>query len=204
MRFSVTALCVLVAARAAAAAPDAGAIHLCLAPPSAQMPGVSSDQATAAVRDVFKSYLAGPTLAVEVLGARLASQAREEAKQKHCRYVLYTTVVQERKTSSGLLGRIAAGALQSGASQVAANSGSAGTRVLASATAGGAASTYYSSFTQSSDKLTLTARLEAADGRLVSENTEKRKASSDGEDLLSPLVERAAEKMASAMTGAKP
>ncbi|MEJ0035333.1 MAG: hypothetical protein WDO68_04525 [Gammaproteobacteria bacterium] len=201
---TATATATAAAAAAATATPAAGAIHLCLAPPSAQMPGVSSDDATAAVRDVFKSYLAGPSLAVDTLAARLTSQAREEAKQKHCRYVLYTTVAQERKTSSGLFGRIAAGALQSGASQVAANSGSAGTRVLASATAGGAASTYYSSFTQSSDKLTLTARLEAADGKLVVENTEKRKANSDGEDLLSPLVERAAEKMVSAMTGAKP
>ncbi|MEJ1963468.1 MAG: hypothetical protein WDO56_18685 [Gammaproteobacteria bacterium] len=204
MRLSFTAMCALVAAQAAAAAPGAGAIHVCLAPPSAQMPGVSSGDATAAVRNVFKSYLAGPSLAVEMLDARLASQAREEAKQKHCGYVLYTTVAQERKKSSGFLGRIAAGALQSGASQVAASSGSTGTRVLASATAGGAASTYYSSFTESSDKMTLTARLESADGSLVSENTEKRKASSDGEDLLSPLVERAAERIVSAMTGAKP
>jgi hypothetical protein len=166
------------------------------------MPGVASDDASAAVRDVFKSYLTGPTLQVEALTARLASQAREEAKQKHCSHVLYTTVAQERKKSSGLLGRIAAGALQSGASQVASNTGSASTRVLASATAGGAASTYFSSFTQSSDKLTLTARLEAADGRLLSDKTEKRKAGSDGEDLLTPLVEQAAERVVSAMNGA--
>lgn len=199
MRACFTAMCVFVAAQTGAAA--AGPVHLCLAPPSAQIPGVGSDDATAAVRDAFKSYLSGPSLSVEMLSARLASQAREEAKQKHCRYVLYTTVAQERKKSSGLLGRIAAGAMQSGASQVAANTGSAGTRVLASAAAGGAASTYYSSFTQSSDKLTLTARLESADGNVLSQSSEKRKASSDGEDLLTPLVERAAERIVSAVSG---
>ncbi len=204
MRLSFMALCVLAASQASAATPSAGSIHLCLAPPSAQMLGVSSDAATASVRDAFKSYLTGPSIAIEMLTARLASQAREEAKQKHCRYLLYTTVTQERKQSSGLLARIAAGAVQSGATQVAANASSTGTRVLASATAGGAASTYYGSFTQSSDKLTLTARLESADGSVVSDHTEKRKAGSDGEDLLAPLVERAAERVVNAMNGAAP
>ena len=141
MRISFSVLCMLVAAQAGAATPDTSATHLCLAPPSARMPGVSSDDATTAVREAFKHYLTGPSLGVNLLTAPLASQAREEAQQKHCRYVLYTTVTQERKKSSGLLGRIAAGALQSGASQVAANTGSAGTRVFASAAAGGASST---------------------------------------------------------------
>ena len=109
MRLSFTALCVLAASQAGAATPSAGSIHLCLAPPSAQILGVNSDEATASVRDAFKSYLTGPSIAVEVLTARLASQAREETKQKHCRYLLYTTVTEERKKSSGLLGRIAAG-----------------------------------------------------------------------------------------------
>jgi hypothetical protein len=169
------------------------------------MSGMNSEDAVAAVGEVFKRYLAGPKVRLESLTARLASQAGEEAREKHCDYVLYTTVAQERKTSSGFLGRIAAGALQNGASQVAANASSTGTRVAASAAAGGAASTYYySSFTRSSDRLTLTARLEAADGTLVSEKTEKRKASSDGEDLLTPLVERAAETIVGAVSGARP
>lgn len=204
MRSCLVTICLLIAAQVGAAAPGASPVHLCLAPPSAQMLGVSSDNATATVRAAFKSYLDGPSLGVEALSARLTSQAREEAKQKQCRYVLYTTVSQERKRSSGLFGRIAAGALQSGASQVAANAGSTGTRVLASATAGGAASTYYSSFTQSSDELTLTARLESADGSVVSQRSEKRKASSDGEDLLTPLVERAAERVVNAVNGVAP
>jgi hypothetical protein len=182
------------------AADGASPVHLCLAPPSVQIPGTNSDEALASVRDVFTTYLAGPSLHTEPLTARLTSQSREEARQKKCAYVLYTKVVQERKTkSTGLLGRIAAGAVQSGASQVAVNSNSVGTRVLASAAAGGAASSYFGSSTQSSDKLTLTSRLEAGDGRLLSEKALVRKAGSDGEDLLTPLVEQAAEDVVSAV-----
>jgi hypothetical protein len=201
---SVSVLCVLGTMPMIAAAAESP-VRLCLAPPSAQMPGVNSEDALASVRTVFTTYLTGPSLRVEPLTARLASQTREEAKQKGCTYVLYTKVNQERKTkSTGLLGRIAAGALQNGASQVAASSGSAGTRVLASAAAGGAASTYYGSYTQTSDKLTLTTRLEAGDGRLLSEKTETRKAGSDGEDLLTPMVERASETVVGAMSKGKP
>jgi hypothetical protein len=175
-------------------------VRICLAPPSAQMPGVDGEQASTAVRETFTSYLTGPTLSTEPLAARLASQARLEAQQKKCTHVLFTTVTQQQKTkTTGLLGRIAAGAVQSGASQAAMNTQSAGTRVLASATAGGAANTYVASTIRTSDTLILAARLEGPDGNVLVEKEEKRKATSDGEDLLTPLVERAAESIVGAM-----
>jgi hypothetical protein len=200
---SVPAFSVFAAAPAVAAT-DEHPVRICLAPPSAQMPGVHAEQAMTAVRESFVGFLTGPTLSAEPLTARLASQARVEAKQKNCTHVLFTTVTQERKTKSdGLLGRIAAGAVQSGASQVAMNTGSAGTRVLASATAGGAANTYIASTVRTSDKLTLTSRLEGADGNVLMQKKEARKATSDGEDMLTPLVERAAESIVGAMSSLK-
>ena len=188
----------------ALAAGAASPVQLCLAPPSAQIPGVTADDAISGVSDALKSYLTGPGVRTEPLEARLGSQAREEAKQKGCAYVLYTKVVQERKTkSNGLLGRIAAGAVQGGASQVAANSGSVGTRVLASAAASGASYSYFSSSTQNSDKLTLTSRLESGAGKVLSEKVLSRKAGSDGEDLLTPLVEQAAENVMSTLSASR-
>jgi hypothetical protein len=204
MRLSIFALCMLVAAHAGAANQKADVLRVCLAPPSAQMPGMSGDEASVAVREAFRSYLTGPGLEVEVLGARLASQAREEALQKQCRFVLFSTAVQERKQNSGLLGRIAAGAMQGGASQVAANTNSTGTRVLASAAASGAANSYYGSYTQASDRLTLTTRVEFPGGNTLSQGSGKRKATSDREDLLSPLVEVLAARAVTAMSGVKP
>jgi len=194
----------LVVSQSASAADGARPTPICLAPPSAQIPGTNNDEALASVREVFTKYLTGPTVSVQPLEARLTSQAREEAKQKRCAYVLYTKVVQERKTrSSGFLGRVAAGAIQGGASQVAGSTSSVGTRVIASAAAGGASSGYYGSWTQTSDKLTLTARLESGEGRVLTDKSATRKAGSDGEDLLTPLVEQASEQVMSAMASKK-
>jgi hypothetical protein len=49
------------------------------------------------------------------------------------------------------------------------------------------------------DELALDWRLESIDGGVVAKNNAKAKASSDGEDLLTPMVERAAETIASAV-----
>lgn len=170
--------------------------RICLAPAAAQMP--NNADAVTAVRDTFAGYLTGPSLSVTPLIARLESQAREEAKLNGCVYVLFTALKQERKTT-GLFGRIAAGAVQTGASQVAGYSQSIGTRVVAGAAAGGAANLAVSSQIKQRDELTLSYRLEAADGRALAEKAEKRRAGSDGEDLLTPLVERAAEAIAAAV-----
>jgi hypothetical protein len=46
----------------------------------------------------------------------------------------------------------------------------------------------------------LSYRLESAGGRAVLEHSEKRKAKTDGEDLLTPLAQRAAEAIADAVS----
>jgi hypothetical protein len=205
MRTGFLAASLLMVSVTSAVAQGANTIHLCLVPPSTQVPDASSTDAAAAVRDAFTHYLTGPSVDVEMLTAPLVSQAREEAKQKQCRYILYATATQQRKKSSGLLGRVAATAVQSGASQVASSTGSTAARVVARATADGAGHMYdQTSFTRSNDVLTLTVRLESADGKALSDNTEKRTASSDREDLLTPLVERAAERIMNAANGATP
>src|SRR5690349_16233104 len=64
---------------------------ICLAPATVQMASGSSGDGGTAVRESFASYLSGPTLAVTPLQAKLSSQAREEAKQASCKYVVYTS-----------------------------------------------------------------------------------------------------------------
>ena len=49
------------------------------------------------------------------------------------------------------------------------------------------------------DELTLTTRLESGNGAVLAEKTEKRKAKADAEDLLTPLVQSAAEVVAAAV-----
>ncbi|HUF35345.1 MAG TPA: hypothetical protein VMN37_05300, partial [Gemmatimonadales bacterium] len=56
--------------------------------------------------------------------------------------------------------------------------------------------------TRSKDEMGLSYRLESADRKVLTEKTVKRKASSDGEDLLTPLAQQAAEAVAAAVAAA--
>ena len=97
--------------------------------------------------------------------------------------------------------RLAAGAIYSGAGSAAGVVESAGGRVLAGAVSGAASTVVASNEVRSRDQMTLTYRLEAAGGRAVLEKTHKRRASADSEDMLTPLVEAAAEAIAARILG---
>lgn len=176
---------------------------ICLAPTTAQMASGSTTDGGTAVRESFASYLTGPTLAVAPLNAKLASQAREEAKQASCGHVLYTSMKLERgKSGGGLFGKIVGEAVQSSAYELRGRAGgSVAGRVVTSAAASAAAEAArnFASNVKTRDELALDWRLETIDGAVVAKNTAKAKASSDGQDLLTPMVERAAETIASAV-----
>jgi hypothetical protein len=173
---------------------------ICLAPPSAQMASGNNVDAANALRDLFASYLTGPTLAVKPLTARLSSQALEEAKQASCRFILFASMKLDRSQGNGALGRIVGGAVQNSASELRGSATSAAARVAVNAAASAAteAARGLASNVKSKDELTLDYHLDAIDGKSLAKKTEKAKASSDGQDLLTPLVERAAEAVANA------
>lgn len=176
--------------------------RICLAPAAVEA-SASSDAAVNAVREAFTTYLTGPTLQAQALKARLASQVRLEARQAGCPYLLLTTVKHEKKRGGGLLGRVAAGAAQQGAWETGVASGSTAGRIAGQAAygaaAGVAASNYAATF-HAKDELTLSYRLESPDGKALAEGKDKRKAKADGEDMLTPLVEKAAEAVAEAVS----
>jgi hypothetical protein len=178
-----------------------GVTRVCLAPASVEAGSGNANAAIDAVRETFTSYLTGPSLRAEPLKARLASQVREEARQAGCPYLLLTTVKHvQKRGGGGLLGRMAAGAAQQGAWEAGVTSGSAAGRIAGQAAYGaaGQAAYNYATSVHKKDELTLGYRLETADGKVLVEKKDKRKAESDGEDLLSPMVEKAAEAVAAA------
>jgi len=179
---------------------------ICLAPAAVQMASGSTSDGGNAVRESFTSYLSGPTLAVTPLNAKLASQAREEAKQASCRYVLYTSMQLERgKSGGGFLGKMIGGAVESSAWELRGAARSTAGRMVANAAASAAveAARGLATNVKTKDELTLDWRLESMDGGVVAKNNTKAKASSDGQDLLTPMVERAAETIANAVAAAR-
>ena len=79
-------------------------------------------------------------------------------------------------------------------------SGSAAGRIAGSAAYTGLnqAAVNYAVTVRNKDELTLGVRLVAADGKVLVDQREKRSAKSDGEDLLTPLVQQAAEAIVAA------
>jgi hypothetical protein len=183
-------------------APATATQRICLAPASVESAPSGSDP-VAAVRESFTSFLTGPTLGVTPLTARLESQVRLEAKQAGCTHLLLTTIKHQRKAGGGLLGRVAGSAAEHGAWSVAGGAGSAAGRVAATAAAGAArtATWDYAHNFRTKDELTLAWRLEGPDGAERKKGKEKKKAASDGEDLLTPLVQSASEAIAAAVAG---
>ena len=177
--------------------PDA---RICLVPTSAQMVSGNTETAITAVRETFTSFLTGPSLGVMPLKARLTSQAREEAKQANCPYVLLTTMKQQRKQDNKFLQRAAGGAIEAGAWQALGATHSTEARVAAGAAAQAAVAAREVAYSfRIKDELELGYRLESADGVVLVDKTEKRTAKSDGEDVLTPLVEHASEAIAAAV-----
>jgi hypothetical protein len=180
----------------AVGAQPADTVRICLAPAAVEASNNSSAAADA-VRATFASFLTGPTLTSQPLQARLISQAREEARLANCPFTLFTTInVVSKRSGGGVLGKIAAGAARQGVAETGITRGSTAGRIVGSAAT--QATTDYATTIRSRDEITLGWRLEAADGKVLVEKKEKRAAKSDGEDLLTPLVQPAAEQIVEA------
>ena len=180
-------------------------------PPASQSPGTciamalpsvkGADDATqvaTAVRDLFTSFLQGPSIKVVPLDARLALQATEEAKQKSCNQMLVASVTRKRGGGGGLGRAIAqAGSTAAWYTPV----GGVGSAVARGAVIAGAqAASEIAATTKAKDELRLEYRLVSTDGKvIVKPKEEKAKASVDGEDLLTPLVQTVSESIASAV-----
>ena len=172
----------------AAATPTCVAIML----PSAR--GVDGD-ATAfstSLRDLFMSYLTGPSLRAIALDAKLPAQAIEEARQKNCNFVLLSAVTRVRHDGNGV-GRALGRAAGTAASYGLPYGGSvAGATARGVAVAGAYAISNMSYSTKAKDEITLEYRIGTLDRVTnASPANQKAKAKQDGEDLLTPMVETA-------------
>jgi hypothetical protein len=159
--------------------------------------GVTQDASALAtsVRALFVSYLSGPSLKAQPIDARLTSQIAEELKQKSCKTVLRASFTDKHSSGGhskfGAITGAAGNALgyvpAAGAAEVAVGAASAGAEVVSS----------MAGDTKAKDEMTIQYRVTTADGAAVfGPKTDSQKAKADGEDLVTPLVTRAAEAVA--------
>jgi hypothetical protein len=203
-RIASALLSVVLPAAAAAQDKPAGA-QICLAPTKVEASVGSASDVSNAVKETLTGFLTGPSIGVTGLSAKLEAQAREEAANGGCRFILFTTAKHQRKQGGGFLKKAAGGAVQQGAWSASSRIGGTGVgRVATDAVAGaaGAAASDLAYSTRSKDEMTLAYRLETADRKVLVKQSAKRKAASDGEDLVTPLAQQTAEAVAAAVAAA--
>jgi hypothetical protein len=169
-----------------------GASCIAMVNPTVQGAPCNAQDAANGVRNLITSYLTGPSAKAIALEAKLPSQAREEAKQKGCEPLLFVTVT--RKTGGhGFLKVLGQGAAAS-AWRLPGGSSAATATASAGAAAGLQAASSMAASTKARDQVRFEYRLESANGQIqFGPKTETQTAKIDGEDLLTPLVARAAE-----------
>jgi hypothetical protein len=175
-----------------AAAGKAGANCIAIVTPTVEGVSGSAVDAASGLRDLIAKYLKGPSLKVVSLEALLPSQAVGEAKQKACEPLLFVTLT--RKSGGRGLAK-ALGQAAGASSWRVPYGGSAGSAAANAGAAGGlqAASSIAQS-TKSKDEVRFEYRLQSASGQIqFGPKTETQRAKIDGEDLLTPVVARAAE-----------
>jgi hypothetical protein len=162
--------------------------------PSVQGAQGSATAAATAARDLFIAYLSGPSMQVVPLDARLTVHGLEEARQKQCGRVLIVTLTQKRSGGGGgALGRVVGQAGTTAAWHLPGGSAAAAAARTAAA-AGSQAASELASGTRAKDEMKLDWKIvSSADGKAAGSGSEKAKAGSDGEDILTPLVQKSSE-----------
>ena len=182
------------------AAPSGGTACVALLLPSVE--GVDDATAVAtSVRSIFESYLTGPSLKSVLLDAKLASQASEEAKQKGCTKILTVTV--ERKAGNNGPSKLSSVARAAETTAAYGPLPNYGASVAAGAARGGAEAVADVAYnTRAKDEVTIGYKVVTADGAtLLPLKSISKKAKSNGEDLLTPLIAKASDAVAATITG---
>ena len=161
------------------------------------MPG-QADELGNGVRELFASYLTAPTFKTISLEAKLPMVALNEAKEKECPNVLVVTLTG--KQSSNKLGKLVGSAAGSAATYVPGASSTGANAVRGAVHGAGYAISSFASATKVKDEVKLEFRVQTPDkATKIGPGTEQAKAAVNGEDILTPVVQRAATQIAGAL-----
>ncbi len=157
--------------------------------------GLSASELATAMQNSLTQYLKAPNVEVVLLEAALPSAIEAEAKQKECDYVIYANITHKKGSSGGFgkafsgviaptVGRIGIGHTGSVAGNIA---GQAATAAIVSAGT-------MAANVKAKDEVALDVRLQAPGNATPTTSKQlKAKAKADGEDILTPLIEQAAQ-----------
>ena len=172
-------------------ATGASSMRIGLVKPKVRVGSGDTAQASETIRSMLSEYLSGPTMQVILLEARLPDQFEEEARRAGCDYILSTEVIHHRGTSSGALGRALGNFGYVPAKD-------AITSIVLSGAVRTAADVASSIKAKDEVQLEFLLRRPGTATPLLTK-TVKGRARSDGEDILTPLIEHAATEIGGAV-----
>jgi hypothetical protein len=187
-----------------------GTLRVGITTPQAQMGQGNSATPNVAepIRALVVQYLSGPALDVIPLAAMIPAQIEAEANQKECDYVLYSSITQKKVGGTGLLSKAMpmagmipmVGALGGAAGAISA-AGAATAASAAAAQAAQSAAGIAAGSVKAKSEVTFEYKLLSPGNTApVLANSLKAKAKSDGEDVITPLIQQAATSILSAAT----
>lgn len=166
-----------------------GVVRVGIFMPQYEMGGPGGQSAGESVRTTEEQYLSGPKLEVVRIFALLPVQALAEAKEKNCDYVLSSSLSQKKSGGLGALKGLSAVAPMA---YMVPGAGMAGMAVSQSLSIASTTAIVASSGVKAKSEVTLVYNLSSIDGVGVLKNTQKVKAKSDGEDVITPMIQKAA------------
>lgn len=150
--------------------------------------GMNANELSAAVQNTLADYLKGTKVELVQLEAKLPSTIAEEAKSKKCDFVLFANV--SHKKGGGGFGKML-GKVGEVVSRQAIGSSDVGGQIARTTIVSAATATEN---VKSKDEISLDIKLQkSADNSSAFAKQYKGKAKSDGEDILSPMIEQIAQ-----------
>ncbi|MEQ1606507.1 MAG: hypothetical protein ABL999_16725 [Pyrinomonadaceae bacterium] len=162
--------------------------------------GITANDLSAAIQNTLGTYLKGTKIEIVPLEAKLAAALTGEAKEKECDFVLYASAAHKKGGGGGfgfgkMLGQVVSQTGIGHTGSVAGNiAGQVATTAIVTATS-------MSGNVKSKDELTLDLKVQSpVDNTSPLARQFKAKAKSDGDDIISTVVEQAAQAILDALS----
>ena len=160
--------------------------------------GITASDLSTAVQNTFAEYLKVPNVEVVQLETKLTSAVAAEAQQKECDVVLYVTVSHKKGGGGfGMFGKALGSAVaQTGFGHTGSTAGNIAANVAARTVVSASS---MSSQVKAKDEITLEAKLDRVGGASALAKVFKAKAKQNGDDIISQVIEQAAEAIVAAI-----
>lgn len=161
--------------------------------------GLNATELAAAIQNTLTEYLKTPNVELVQIEAKLPSAIDAEAKQKECDFVIYAQVSHKKGGGGfgGMFGKVIAPAIgQTGIGHTGSVAGNIAGQIATTAIVSAGS---ISANVKSKDEITLDIKLQSAAGSAIVSKQYKAKSKTNGEDIITPLIEQAAQAIVDAV-----